>query len=197
MLTKKISVIAILAIFLASCSMVKSPQSSNFQKVKYNAHLKKATNSSDKKLATTINSFDEVQEMESNSQKDLATTKQTAIKSPLLASVPLVTTKKEVSKINSPSTDEVVSNKLKKKTTIFNEVTAFQPLKKANESIVSLNAAAAAEEGDGIGGLLYLLLVIILVLIILGLISDIGGGAIGTLIAVLLILLILRLLGVI
>lgn len=47
----------VLTIFLTACSVVKSPQANNFQRVKYNAHLKLAKKQDLKELATTVSSF--------------------------------------------------------------------------------------------------------------------------------------------
>lgn len=78
-----------IAVALASCSMVKNPQSANFNRVKYNSHLKLAQHTK-KELPKTVESFQkEEMKPEAVKKKDLKRLKleaktETKTKSPKL-----------------------------------------------------------------------------------------------------------------
>lgn len=197
-LTSKLSLFLVLAIGLFSCTMVKSPQSASFHKVKYNPHLKFANKTSKEKLPETVSSFEEESAEESNSNEKakvkpiqrLGSDFQnlTASVSSILAKPKSVEQKKletEVENANEPSRSKTEP--------IFNP--DFKTDKKSNISTY-LNSPMAAPVNDvPLGDILYVILVVLLILIVISLIADLAGGLVGALIAVLLILLILRLLG--
>lgn len=180
---------------LSSCSMVKNPQSANFQRVKYNSHIKMA-----KKQAK-----EEVQE-------NLAQTE-------IVKDVNSYATEMEPSKINKLKRkpqfafNEVMTESPKQKDLMHSELSAsnqvYNMTNQSDEFLwtpidgwkntrpVEAKVPEMTLDGGSAdwGNLLYLLLVVILILIVISLIANLAGGLIGALIAVLLILLILRFLG--
>jgi len=74
-----------LALFIAStllfsCSLVKNPNSSNFSRVKYNAHLKTAKNLKKETVVSTVSSFQLEEELSETSKTKLAHTDNTTTK---------------------------------------------------------------------------------------------------------------------
>lgn len=197
-MTSKLSLFLALAIGLFSCTMVKSPQSASFHKVKYNPHLKFANKTSKEKLPETVSSFKEESVEEPNS-KEKAKVKPiqrlssdfqnlTASVSSILAqpkSVEQIKLETEVENSNEPSKSKTEP--------IFNP--DFKTDKKSNISTYLNSPMAAPVDDVPLGDILYIILVVLLILIVISLIADLAGGLVGALIAVLLILLILRLLG--
>jgi len=55
--TKTTFICILLSVFLSSCSLIKSPKSGNFQRVKYNAHLKLKKSKSEKQITTWTDSL--------------------------------------------------------------------------------------------------------------------------------------------
>lgn len=187
-----VPIILIISIF-SSCSMVKNLHSSNFHRVKYNAHLKV-----DKKSETERVEAIEPMRLQ---EADLLSTTNSIPPKPKLdkkRSQPEFAFSNEFREEPSSQSIEteqmVVSTKndlIEPKT--YNFWTPVEGFRERSE--VNLNAPVNINSEEGLGNLLYWLLVIILVLIVISLIADLAGGLIGALIAVLLILLILRILG--
>lgn len=194
----KLSLFLILAIGLFSCTMVKSPQSADFHRVKYNSHLKFAKKANKEKLPETVSSFEA--ENKSNAQvykesivepinrsvnyKNLTASINTT------AAVPKTIQQKELK-----AQVETVETKSER-----NSEPIFNPNAEAKErsNIASyLNSPVPVASDAALGDILYIILVVLLVLIVLSLIAELAGGLVGALIAVLLILLILRLLGIV
>lgn len=196
MIFKKLLSTAIIASVFASCSMVKSPQSANFNRVKYNAHLKLAKNESKEKLPETVKSFEEETEIASKKPEKMEQIQPKKYSTPLLASTNLLAPKKAEPLKKQINEVEIAPNKKEKPSMgLFGQATNMMHPNSIREYLNNpLPMATAAEELD-LGNLLYIILVVLLILIVIGLIADIAGGAVGALIAVLLILLILRLLG--
>jgi len=196
MIFKKLLSTVIIASVFASCSMVKSPQSANFNRVKYNAHLKLAKNESKEKLPETVKSFEEKTEIASNKAEKMERMKPKKYTGPLLASTNLLSPKKAEPIKEKASQVSVSPNKKEKQTMgLFGNTTNMMRPNSIREYLNNpLPVAAASDELD-LGNLLYIILVVILILIVIGLVADLAGGLVGALIAVLLILLILRLLG--
>ena len=198
MILKKLFASIIIASVFASCSMVKSPQSANFNRVKYNAHLKLAKKDTKEKLPETVKSFEEETKLISSESSRLAQMQLKTFKTPLLASTNSLDPKTaDPIKVKAEQVTVEPSKKEKPLMGLFGQATELMHPKTINEYLNKpLPIATVADDSD-LGNLLYLILVIILVLIIIGIIADLAGGAVGALIAVLLILLILRLLGII
>lgn len=190
----------IIAVIFSSCSMVKSSDVNNFNRVKYHPHLKGV------KLTKT----DKVEKSEAPelSQGDIVKyetekLERTVIESDLIAN--------EVSspKIQNRKPEKLKSIKLrtdkdvKHERSRLNEFPPFLGLSGLSNwtDLMPSNRVMftppPVDDESAIGGLIWLLLVFLLVLVILSILAELGGGVIGTLIAVLLILLILSLLGVI
>lgn len=198
MIFKKLFTSIIIASVFASCSMVKSPQSANFDRVKYNAHLNLAKKELKERLPETVKSFEQESAPTSSKSSNLERMELKKLNTPVVASTNSVSPK-----MASPikvATDQVSiiepSKKEKPLMGLFGQATELMHPKSINEYL-NKPLPVAVDNDSALGNLLYLILVIILVLIIIGVISDLAGGAIGALIAVLLILLILRLLGII
>ncbi|MEX2380626.1 MAG: hypothetical protein WD530_07765 [Vicingaceae bacterium] len=192
----KLSLFLVLAIGLFSCTMVKSPQSADFHRVKYNPHLKFAKKADKEKLPETVSSFakEESEKIASKDEKHIEPMDRTVSYNSLTASVqaasaaPKTTEQKELK-----AEVEVVETKSKSKTEpIFNPYA--EAMERSNISSY-LNSPAPVASDAALGDILYIILVVLLILIVISLIADLAGGLIGALIAVLLILLILRLLG--
>ena len=176
--------------------MVKSPQSANFNRVKYNAHLKLANNESKENLPETVKSFEEETKIASNRPEKMEQVQPKSYSTPLLASTNLLSPKKANPIREKVNQVEVAPNKkVSPSMGLFGQATSMMHPNSIREYLNNpLPMATAADQLD-LGNLLYIILVVLLILIVIGLIADIAGGAVGALIAVLLILLILRLLG--
>lgn len=195
-ITTKLSLLLIMAVGLFSCTAIKNPQSANFQRVKYNSHIKFAKKSTKEKLPETVSSFDKEDnsEMEASSKGDYKPIRRINTYKNLTASVNAASASPKKSS-NEEFIKEVesVEHKSKNKTApIFNA-----NLLKDKESNISsyLNSPAPVASEEALGDILYVILVVLLILIVISLIADLAGGLVGALIAVLLILFILRLLG--
>ena len=199
MILKKLFSTVIIASVFASCSMVKSPQSANFNRVKYNAHLKLAQKETKNKLPETATSFEEESKRPSLKAEKMKRMKPKRHSTSLLASTNLLTPKKVEPLKQSASQFEVASNKEEKQSIgLFGQATDLMHPKSIREYLNKpLPTSAAAADDSALGNLLYIILVVLLVLIVIGLIADLAGGAVGALIAVLLILLLLRILGIV
>lgn len=198
MILKKLFSTVIIASVFASCSMVKSPQSANFNRVKYNSHLKLAKNETKEKLPETVTSFEEETEIRSKKAKKMEHMQAKRYATPLLASTNLLIPKKAKPINQNANQVEIVPNKKENQSLgLFGEATDLMHPKSVREYLNKPLSTSAAVEDPALGNLLYIILVVILVLIVLGLIADLAGGLVGTLIAVLLILLLLRLLGIV
>lgn len=196
MMFKKLFSTVIIASVFASCSMVKSPQSANFNRVKYNAHLKLANNESKENLPETVKSFEEETKIASNRPEKMEQVQPKSYSTPLLASTNLLSPKKANPIREKVNQVEVAPNKkVSPSMGLFGQATNMMHPNSIREYLNNpLPMATAADQLD-LGNLLYIILVVLLILIVIGLIADLAGGAVGALIAVLLILLILRLLG--
>lgn len=181
---------------LFSCSMVKNPESANFQRVKYNSHLNLAKHNTKKALEPTVESF---------AEKTNLTEQKTTVKSSTnnkLNSQSLTASKeKSIAPINEEVNEiRTINSKIESKK-VAKPHTIFYPLSENKLSDITSYLAeplALSNSSDhALGNLLYIILVILAVLIVISLLSEVGGGLIGTLIAILLILLLLRILGVI
>lgn len=197
MIFKKLFFSIIITSVFASCSMVKSPQSANFDRVKYNAHLKLAKKELKERLPETVKSFEQESASTSSKSPKLERMELKKLNTPVMAS-----TNSLSPQMASPikvSTNQVSIESSKKEKPLmglFGQATELMHPKSIKEYL-NKPLPVAVDNDSALGNLLYLILVVILVLIIIGIISDLAGGAIGALIAVLLILLILRLLGII
>ena len=194
------SIIPILTLFIASCSMVKNPQSANFQRVKYNSHLKLAKQQKADKLPKTVKSFETQKGIEEYKleEEGLATLSKRQQKS-LLASNSKLAQPQKATKVKINPAEWDFKESKSKKQLAENPSIWENELNAPNLSEINtyLNAVEplSAESSVGLGDLLYVILVVLLVLIVISLIAELAGGLVGALIAVLLILLILRLLG--
>jgi len=196
MILKKLFSTVIIASVFASCSMVKSPQSANFNRVKYNAHLKLAKNESKDKLPETVKSFEEETSIATYKAERMEQIKPKKYSTPLLASTNLLTPKKASPIKQKASEVEIAPNKKEKPSIgLFGEASNMMHPNSIREYLNNPLPVAAAVDDPALGNLLYIILVVILILIVIGLVADLAGGLVGALIAVLLILLILRLLG--
>lgn len=198
MKTKSLFTLVILIAFaFSSCTMVKSTDVNNFNRVKYNTHVKLNKKSQQEKLVVNkMESIDaaEVSAIDTESNHEI-----------LLAE-------------NHTAVKEVQPKKIKRAKAIQNYSSAINSSKKPTKSSAKAIATtdfmlnkiqdlvpfatanlepAVAQSDSALGSLIWLILVVLLVLILIGILADLGGGLIGTLIAVLLVLLILRLLGII
>lgn len=196
-MTSKLSLFLVLAIGLFSCTMVKSPQSASFHKVKYNPHLKFANKTSKEKLPETVSSFKEESAEESNSNEKAKVKPIQRLGSDfqnLTASVSSILAKPKSVEQKELETEVSKTNELSKSKTepIFNS--DFKIEKESNITSY-LNSPAPVASDEALGDILYIILVVLLILIVISLIAELAGGLVGALIAVLLILLILRLLG--
>lgn len=190
----------IIAVVFSSCSMVKSGDVNNFNRVKYHPHLKGVkltkTDKVERSEATELSQGD-IEKYETEKLE------RTVIESDLIAneasSPKLQNRKPERLKSIKLRTEKEVQHE-KSKLNEFPPFLGLSGLSNWNDLMPSngtMLATPAVDDDSAIGGLIWLLLVILLVLVILSILAELGGGVIGTLIAVLLILLILRLLGVI
>jgi len=177
---------------LFSCSMVKQPQqTSNFQAVKYNSHLKLAKKQKSEKLEPTVESFTEIAEVEERNTPIETLKSNREYKSVLTAS----TSKQLAVKSNELKVSEVEEQLTvndNKAQTIFNRAHQISGVSAINSYLAKPMPVAA---NPPLGDILYVVLVVVLILIVIGLVADLAGGLVGALIAVLLILLILRFLG--
>jgi len=182
-------------LFLSACTMVKHKSTANFQRVKYNPHLKMAqekTESIQKATALKL-------EKEAIRESESAIEDERQIAHLIRRNGLNLESSKEISRAK-PRTARLRSN-----STVGLNKQADEPVKHTQESAINteesilINAlepmAAASEEA--VLDLIYIILIVLLVLIVIGLIIDLSGGLLGSLIAILLILLILHLLGVI
>ncbi len=196
--TKSFFTLAVLIAFaFGSCTMVKSTDVNNFNRVKYNTHVKLNKKSQQEKL--------EVNKMESINNADLAII-ETENKHEILVAE------------NKTEVKEVQPKKIKRNKAIQNYSSAINSTKKASNSsakavestnfmlnklqdlvpFATANLEPAPVSSDSaLGNLIWLILVVLLVLILLSILGGLGGSVIGTLIGILVILLILRLLGII
>lgn len=178
---------------LFSCSMVKQPQSANFQTVKYNSHLNLAKKHKTKKMEPTVESFEKTANIEKRSTPIETVARNHNFKNLLTAST---------SKQHAVKADELEVNQMEeqlkvddeKAHTIFNRAHRLNPSSAINDYLAKPMPVASDAP---LGNILYVVLVVILILIVISLFADLAGGLIGALIAVLLILLVLRLLGLI
>lgn len=185
--------ISIIIVGLASCTMVKNPQSANFQRVKYNSHLKLAKQDNPTKLKPQAIASLESTQLESKSFSSLETYKLESPQ-PIRSELRLKTETSVPTDLlaNENSADKEVDVKPNRdyQWDPLNGVSNFN-----EDSSEALNSMASDLSDGDWGNLLYLLVAVILVLIIISLIANLAGGLIGALIAILLILLILRILG--
>lgn len=196
----KLSLFLVLAIGLFSCTMVKSPQSADFHRVKYNPHLKFAKKANKEKLPETVSSFDAEKESESiatkKEERAIVPMNRTVSYKNLTASLKAASAAPKTAEQKELKAEvETVETKSKSKTEpIFNP---YVEAKERSNISSYLNSPTPVASDTALGNILYIILVILLILIVLSLVADLGGGLIGALLAVLLILLILRLLGII
>lgn len=193
----KLSIFLVLAIGLFSCTMVKSPQSADFHRVKYNPHLKFAKKANKEKLPETVSSFNAEKESEvvaNKEEKSIEPMNRTISYRNLTASVQAASAApKTAEQKKLKEAVETVETKSKSKTEpIFNP---YADVKERSNISSYLNSPAPVDSDHALGNILYIILVVLLILIVISLIADLAGGLVGALIAVLLILLILRLLG--
>jgi hypothetical protein len=194
----KLSLFLVLAIGLFSCTIVKSPQSANFHRVKYNSHLKFANKANKEKIPETVSSFEV--EKKSNARENKESVVEPMNSSinykNLTASVNSAATAPKTAEQNELKAQvETVETKSKSKSEPI-----FNPNAEAKErsNITSyLNSPAPVDSDHALGDILYIILVVLLILIVLSLIAEVAGGLVGALIAILLILLILRILGLV
>lgn len=189
-----------LSLLITSCTVVKNPQSANFQRVKYNSHLKLVEKVQKDKLPKTAKSFISDTGVEPNALEgeNLATLEKRA-NQPLYASSKKMPQPKiaKAIKVNTKEWDFKESKSRKKK----NDMPSIWQSQETNNkegsirSYVNSMKPVSADVATGLGNLLYIILVVLLILIVISLIAELAGGLVGALIAVLLILLILRLLG--
>ncbi|MEQ8909094.1 MAG: hypothetical protein RIC95_07870 [Vicingaceae bacterium] len=190
----------LLSLFIASCTVVKNPQSANFQRVKYNSHLKLAKKQNNEKLPQTVNSFETPEEVEEYSLESVGLTSLSKKKQKaLFASVNQKVQPRKANKVVvNPKEWNFKSSKVDKKLAENPSIWEHDPKAPRVSEINSyLNAVEPITDDStvGLGDLLYVIVVVLLILIVISLIAELAGGLVGALIAVLLILLILRLLG--
>ena len=184
---KKLNVLtfSLIAILFASCTLVKSPQTASFQRVKYNTHLKLAkTEKSDKLEKVKSEQIAEVNTEIDSKEMAYIVNKEFNIENELPKQKVL---KKKDVEIN---TYQVAQNE---EASLEIKATPKSNSLQASTSVVLEPVASSTTAG--LGDILYVILVVLLILIVIGLIAELAGGLVGALIAILLILLILRLLG--
>jgi hypothetical protein len=192
----------IIAIVFSSCSMVKSGDANNFNRVKYHPHIKGVKLTKTEKIEKSDAPEISQAEIEKFESKKLERTTigedQLAIEESNFNPFERKNDKQKTVKLNK-NNSKVDADK----ETALNDFSPFlglkgwSSLKDLIPSKKPILAAPAVDDDSAISGLIWLLLVILLVLVILSILANLGGGVIGTLVAVLLILLILSLLGVI
>lgn len=177
---------------ISSCSTIKSTDSNNFTRVKYNPHFKiKKRNSPVTVKRNKIEKLSPAMVSEINVKPKAKDTKKVVF-----------------SKVNDSE-----SNVSRQNLTTENDNNAFESVlfsmasdKKEGLDFInnwtqllpaSSNSLAPPAEQVDVESLVWIILVVLLVLLILSILAELGGGLIGTLLGVLLILLILRLLGII
>lgn len=173
----------LLVLFLGSCSIVKQPTSSNFKRVKYNAHLKKGKSYEKKKLAKTA-SYAEEKEAVKEKSKVESIANATKVQSG---------TKKKHKK------DVLFSDKIKSKKVIISK-----PLEVLLEEAVQSKEAESEESlnttprdwweddpedwpwGEIVLAVIAILLIAILIVILIDIIGAIIGSILGLILLILL-----------
>lgn len=183
------SYLLIALLLFSSCSVVKNPQSSNFQRVKYNSHLKMAKKQIKKELEEF--SMADLEKMQPQEGKlEPSPKNQHAIYA--YNKVMTEDEKKDEVKMTQLSASREFSVPLihADRNVLWNPIQGFKTIKPEAVNV----PAVTMDDGDW-GSLLYILVVVLLALLILSILLDLTGGLIGLLIAVILVLVILRLLG--
>lgn len=199
-LTKRTNFVILLSMLailfsVSSCTTIRSTDSNNFTRVKYNPHLK--LKKSVQKTTVKVNDVEKL----SPHQPEIVAIKgleERAVKKPLYQSIK----KEKNSELEAKASERVSESKKVRLSTLLNPIHSNQPsngtMNNWSQLIPAAHAAVEPMASDSdLGSLIWIILVVLLVLLILGVLADLGGGLIGTLLAVLLILLILRLLGII
>lgn len=182
----------IISALLSSCSLVRSNDSNNFTRVKYNPHLKLSKSMSNSDLEEIKAEKLKVHKM----QNKTAVVSSKTIKTPIYKSI----VKAEDGALTAAANqkEEKIAdffhsfNSLKGHVEERGFVTDWSELLKMN-----ITAAHPPISNDDLGTLIWIILAVLLALLLLSILAELGGGLIGTLLAVLLILLILRLLGIV
>jgi hypothetical protein len=175
---------------LFSCSVVKNPSSANFNRVKYNSHLKFAKADKKEKLPNTIQSFNEKTEVQEHNTAQL---EKAAVNGFDYKSLVASSTKERTALKAEKIIDENINVEPRKPLSGL-----FSNESSTTESTINsyLNKPLAVDSDLALGDVLYVLLVLLAILVIVSIIGEFAGGLIGLLIALLLILLLLRLLGI-
>jgi len=194
----------IIAIVFSSCSMVKSGDVNNFNRVKYHPHMKGVkltkTDKVNQKPSIELTQAEIKEYHTKKLERTTVNENQLVLKGASVSKGKKSIAENKTSKASKRNADntEIIQNENRLDDFLpsialsgLSNWTDLLPVKRA-----MLNPAPVASD-SAIGGLIWLLLVILLVLVILSILAELGGGVIGTLVAVLLILLILSLLGII
>ncbi len=182
----------IVAALLSSCSLVRSNDSNNFTRVKYNPHLKLSKTMSKAEVMESKAEKLKVHKMQNKTAAVSAKTTRKPIYQSILKAedgvLTAATNQKEGKKADFIHPFSPLNNRLGE----MGFATDWSELLKMN-----ITAVSPAISDDDLGALIWIILAALLVLLLLSILAELGGGLIGTLLAVLIILLILRLLGIV
>lgn len=178
---------------ISSCTAIRSTDSNNFTRVKYNPHLKFK-----KSVEKTTVEENKIEKLVSHKLTTVSTEQEEkTVKQPLYKTIQ----KKDNGELTAEATVKKEAKKVKL-TSLLNPSHSSQTeggfINNWSQLIPATNIVLEPMASDSdLGTLIWIILAVLLVLLLLSILAELGGGLIGTLLAVLLILLILRLLGII